>query len=1075
MIKKLKYLSVLLLLLLFAFDTPAEGVKDGKKNLRKTSGSPTRTYMNINNITTHFLNDLQSDNDQDGNSGFVYPKGTGKAAFFQTGFVFGGKIDGEIRVGGATFQSGMLGGRILEDGTPEDPEAPHVRIYRVRRDYKTGSMSAEVRMGEGSESVVKAQYETDWNEWPALDGAPYTDVDSSGSYDPTIDIPGFPGADQTIWFVANDANNEQSESFYGSSSMMAEVQVTIWGYALPAPLGNMIFRKYKIINKNDRPYEDFYVSVWSDPDLGNASDDYAGCDTVLSLGYIYNSVTGDAVYSSGAPAGGFDYFQGPIVDGEPTDTAIFNNKYVFGKKNLGMSAFYYFINSNAIYADPTFGVYDEGALRFYNLLEGKIATTGEYFPIPPSVGGGVTKFPLSGDPVAGTGYTDGILFNPGDRRIGMVSGPFTMAPSDTQEVVVAQIIAGGSGFTNLQSLALLKSYSEIAQDAYDKFFQLPAAPRLPDVRVTELEREVVLNWGWNQEQVAETESHNLEHFTFQGYNVYQLPSANSTKENAVRIATYDLAGDEVKFILGPEVDPNSGVTLDAVQQFGNDTGLKREISLTTDYIEGGPLVNGKRYYYAVTAYAYNPDSISLATNLENSFNVLTVTPHFPNPGTVYGGNYGDTLVVAHEGVSDGQVIAIVKDPSQLTGHTYNVTFYPDSVYDADHDEYVHNTYWTLTDVTTSQVKLTGQLNQTGDEEYLNVDGLLVKVVGPPSGMKDYEVTGTRFWSWAGGNWGSEGFNGAIGYADANWFIPSSVKAADLSSVSIRFTATDTLGNMLDPNNANASFGYRYLRAAAAPPAKPEFAPFIVNPTASFAFQDYTKSVPFSAWDMFTDPPTRLMVGYTENNVAGGLVDGKYFPPDTDGDNTGVAGPREWFFIFDVPYSETPDPVLQQNVISSEMPIMWFGTVTRRATEYADGSELLIVANRINVPGEVFSFNAPLTTYSSETAKADVEMINVFPNPYYGASSEELNKYQKFVTISHLPVKATVRIFNLAGQLVRTYQKNSPEQFLRWDLKNERNLPVASGLFIIHVDMPELGKTKVLKAAIIQEQQILDRF
>ncbi len=41
--------------------------------------------------------------------------------------------------------------------------------------------------------------------------------------------------------------------------------------------------------------------------------------------------------------------------------------------------------------------------------------------------------------------------------------------------------------------------------------------------------------------------------------------------------------------------------------------------------------------------------------------------------------------------------------------------------------------------------------------------------------------------------------------------------------------------------------------------------------------------------------------------------------------------------------------------------------------------------------------------------------------------------------------------------------------------NSAGLPVASGLYIAYIDLPDLGKTKILKIAIIQEQQILDRF
>jgi hypothetical protein len=86
------------------------------------------------------------------------------------------------------------------------------------------------------------------------------------------------------------------------------------------------------------------------------------------------------------------------------------------------------------------------------------------------------------------------------------------------------------------------------------------------------------------------------------------------------------------------------------------------------------------------------------------------------------------------------------------------------------------------------------------------------------------------------------------------------------------------------------------------------------------------------------------------------------------------------------------------------------------------------------------------------------------------------KHNRFVTFTHLPDNATIRIFNLAGVLVKTIEKDPTSgQFQRWDLANESGLPVASGLYIAYIDLPELGTSKILKVAIIQEQQILDRF
>ncbi len=73
----------------------------------------------------------------------------------------------------------------------------------------------------------------------------------------------------------------------------------------------------------------------------------------------------------------------------------------------------------------------------------------------------------------------------------------------------------------------------------------------------------------------------------------------------------------------------------------------------------------------------------------------------------------------------------------------------------------------------------------------------------------------------------------------------------------------------------------------------------------------------------------------------------------------------------------------------------------------------------------------------------------------------------------MPQKAIIRIFDLSGVLVRTINKEDNSQFIRWDLTNNNNYPVASGIYVVHVDMPELGRSKILKLAIVQEEQILN--
>lgn len=1101
----------------------ADGNKKNQTGLNKPQGNPVRTFLNINNISTQIYNDGNSDIDPSGNSGLVFPRGSGKTAVFESGFLWGAKIAGDpqVRVGGSAYRQGLQPGKIISPGVAENPDLPKNRIYRVRPDIYPGGPFVDLGsapLEEGlSASAIREQYEKDWLEWPWQDGAPFDDKNNNGVYEPTIDVPGVKGADQTIWFVANDLDPSKTTFLYGAQPLGIEMQATIWAYSQSGALGNMFFRKYKIINKSTNTFDSMYVSMWSDIDLGNSVDDFAGCDTLLSLGYCYNANANDDTYKPlPPPAVGFDFFQGPLLDGvagedrnkngidDSEDYGIFDGKVVGpGKINLPMSAFYYFARGDASVTDPTQGA-PQGSTQFYNFFQGKIGLTGAPFTDPNT--GKQTPYALPGDPQTRTGWIDGQLLPAGDRRIGLASGPFQMAPGDTQEVVVAEICAGAiPGTDRLSAIGLLKFYDQQAQLAYDNFFDLPVAPPAPEVNVIQLDKEIVLDWGFDNAKVLATETSDSKGYKFQGYNVYQLPSASSDATQGKRIATFDIV-DGVGKIEDFFFDANTGVVAKGVRQFGNDTGIKRYLSIKNDELKGGtPLINGIRYYFAVTAYSYNPDPNAVPNNLENPLKVLTVVPSTTGPGIRFGALHGDTIKTSHpSGNSDGAVLPIVIDPTRLTGHTYRVTFDTMTNF-SDPSHPVLETYWKLTDVTLNTVLLDKQFNQSGDDEYQFVDGMLLKVQGPPPGVKqDDQFTtddeskwgwsipkGTRRFTWANADGLEfEGFNHAIGWASpASVFgsgIPG-VPADKLKKVLLRLARVPdgsvNYNPTFDPNDPNLSYGYRYGRAFAGPPAKPEFAPFIINPSGGYSYQDFTKSVPLSAWDITTDPnnPRRLAVGHLENNVAGGLVDGKWWPGDHNAfNNTAGSGPREWLWIFDADYSETPNPAFQVEAINNPLPIMYFLTVNRRgAAPFSPGAsgddEFQINPNFVNGLNDVFSFTAPAPSSSLELAKQDVEKINVFPNPYYGANSEELNKYNRFVTFSHLPAKATIRIFNLAGVLVKTIEKNSTSQFERWDLANNSGLPVASGLYIAHIDMPDIGKTKILKLAIIQEQQILDRF
>lgn len=1114
--KKLVILLLVLSVCWFAQVAPSYAKIEGKSlpaaQLKKASADyMTRTLVNIANVSMWIYADGTSANMPNGNSGLFYPRGSSPttAVIFQDGFIFGGVVnDGiepAIRVGGQAYNIGTVPGAMISKGVGEDVNdyAKVNRIWRIRKDFATltdddlrldaaeiNSINAAA-VTSGQISQLRAAYKADWLDWPVYKGAPFYDANGDGLYTPQFnadgtpvlypdgDEPGYANGDQVVWLVVNDLDASATQGLYGSPPVGVELQVTLWAYKRADAMGNIIFKQFRMIYKgraetpSNATISDMYVCQWADPDNGEAGDDFAGCDTTLSLGYVYNASASDPTYSAaGYPpaAGGYDFFAGPMVPSDdPTSEGIFGLKKRPGYSNLGMTSFAFFAAGQTD-SDPDQRNYN-GTLQWWNLLRG-------YKPRPqhpegtawtnPQTGE-TTMFRVPGDPVSGSGWVDEAA---GDRRILMVSGPTEIALNDTVETVVA--VVGAMGSDRLSSVSVLKFYDRFAQNAFDVLFELPSAPPKPVLTATEMDQKVLLNWAADAAAVAAVEGFSDKGYAFEGYNIYQLPSAGATANQGVKLATVDVANG-VTTIVQETFDSNSGLVLSLPAQIGKDTGISRTLTITTDRLRDMPLANGRAYYFGISAYSYNGTPGLTTTTLESPLTIVSVIPQTPKPGVRLTTENGALLDVAHEGASDGSVIVEVFDNTRLTGHDYKVTF----------KDVEGMTYWDLTDVTTGEVKLANQVNQSGDDDYLIVDGLLVKVTGPPyAGLKDnsynYVPAGNRFLtafndaSGTGPLWPMEGWAGLFGYA--NNFFGTGLPPTALKNVEIIFAECDEFGVPTDMSDPNVSMAYRYMRGvgATSTPAKPEFEPFIIRKAGGYPYQDM-RPVPFAAYDVEANPPRRLNVGFNENNAATGLVNGAWMPGryDTEG---GMNATREFLFIFASDYSATPQALYTDNdmlngVVNTDL--MYVGVPSRRGARLpVKGDKVILEANHVNSPADLFTFSTAAPTNLMADAIADVAKINVFPNPYYGFNIVEKNQFNRFVTFSHLPAKATLRVFNLAGVLVRVIEKNDPAQFTTWDLLNESQLPVASGVYLVHIDLPDIGKTKTLKLAVVREQQFL---
>lgn len=200
---------------------------------------------------------------------------------------------------------------------------------------------------------------------------------------------------------------------------------------------NAIYFKYTLINKGTRNLAGFYVGIWSDPDLGQASDDLVGCDTLDDLFSCYNADNDDLIYGANPPAIGWKIVEGPIVP-SPGDTAYVDRAPVEDFRNLHISSFHRYLNG----LDP-----DSYQETYRNLTGFRKDGQPYIHPLTQDT----TTFEVSGDPVTGSGWLD---VNESDRRmVGMV-GPFNMVPGDTQSITVK--LAVGQGADRLESITKLR-------------------------------------------------------------------------------------------------------------------------------------------------------------------------------------------------------------------------------------------------------------------------------------------------------------------------------------------------------------------------------------------------------------------------------------------------------------------------------------------------------------------------------------------------------------------------------------------------------------------------------------------
>ena len=995
-----RFTGIALLLLLAAGVVAAATtpVVRGRARPAASHAGPPLVRIDINNIsmvvknTGSFAYDTQA-----GSAGLEFPKGTGKTAVFAAGLWMGAVVSGKVRASVAEYSDDYRPGA-APGGVPEDPTDPALKVFKLNRVYLTSTGAIDV----ATRDAALADYVAD----AVPRGAPPVSVLPDG----TLSIVG----DQMLWSVFNDFPSGgvgPRPTHNHASSVLplgVEVQHTVFAFSRQGPLGNTVFSRYHIVNRSTNTLNNAYVSQWSDPDLGGFTDDLVGCDTVLSVGFVYNATNNDEQYGARTPCVGYDFLQGPRVEVTPGNFVT-----------LGLASFNKYPNGGG----------PQDSTETYNYMKGLL---GDGSQLINAVTNQPTTFNVSGDPVTNTGWLDS---SPSDRRLMLSSGPFTMAPGESQDVVVGIVIAQGT--SRLASVALMKCFDEAVQAAYDVGFNLPSPPNSPVAKITARDGEVFIHWDTG------SEAYNQSPYLWEGYNVYQGASVAGPW---TRLATYDRQ-DNIGFVKDVECDPESPVPLEKVKAFGTDSGVRYSLDETQDGVRGGPLHSGTTYFYAVTSYSVGVGQFQQV--LESPFVPVAVVPQTPPAGVdpsaagIGDVTHGqDATAPPNTPLSTDLVTVTSLDPTTMVNADWQVGFKPNG----------SGSVWYLVrrQGTAVDTVINNWSNTAPDENYPVVDGIQVKIVSYPLG----QLGNVAYVNAPGGNPTALGgvargltwFGGGGGYAggDLGGTIPADSPAPN---VEIQFTG--------GPAGQKA---YHYIRT-------------VVGSDVFYYYTDYV-DVPFTVFDL--DANKQKNAGFLESQAT---ANGQWDP------STAGNGGREviWVMASDYSGNTTPDPFYeapaQHDLLAGTLDLR-YELYSRRLTSSSvidAGDKVEFVASIPSNRYDQFTFTTSAqNAFNASLAKGELGKVRAVPNPYFAHSTYELNRFNRVLKFTHLPARCTIRLFNLAGDLVRTIQKNDDTSQASWDLNTSNGLPVASGIYIFHIDAPGVGSTTG-KVAVFMEKERLNNF
>jgi len=659
------------------------------------------------------------------------------------------------------------------------------------------------------------------------------------------------------------------------------------------------------------------------------------------------------------------------------------------------------------------------------------------------------------------------------------SGYFPLKPGETERISVAVLFG-----KKIEDLIRTK---QTVQKIYNENYNFAKAPVLPTVWAVAGDKKVTLYWDDKSELSRDV----ISGYDFEGYKVYRAtdPGFDDAEQITNAFGAEILDAPIVQYDKKNSITGFFPVGFDGAQYYlGDDSGLKHMYVDTT-------VTNGLTYFYAVTAYdrgnldqGIQPSETSkFATidqggNIETNKNVVVVTPEAPSAGYTER-DLEESLAGEPGNFGTGAVqLEIIDETALKDNHDYILEFEDQSMDEIDND----NDWSKATD----DVGADGL--GPGDEGYVepdfgegdgvptrgepNLDYLDVDEVVPLTSM--YRIIDV-----------TEGASDTV----VNAQFQISVPVGDSTEIVVNRIAD--LGGSRDffdgmrVNITNDWVITRKIDESGWSPLYEENYKYTFSPYEAFGILNRGVAYPVDYSFIFSDVVDQESDSLLFLQKRGSSVIEVIVAPTATNfrviDN--VTGEDVKYAFID--FNRPDDYFIEAGKLSANDQVVFFEELedtTIFTWKFAIagndsiahvptlGDTFKITTTKPFRTGDTFKFTSQASRIDNQLAKEQMDKIKVVPNPYVAAAIWEpknpfsTGRGDREIHFTHLPMKCTIRIYTVDGELVQTIEHEGQinDGTESWDMLTKDNLDISYGVYVYHVDAPGVGE-KVGKFAVIK--------